>query len=68
MLDFKFKSLRFFFSFTGHEHEVAIVKEYDKKSLFPMFLKSHQHLHPLFELKITLFIESMIIGIWTFLK
>jgi len=44
MLDFKFKSLRLIFSFIGHEHEVTIIKEYDKKSLFPMFLKFHHHL------------------------
>jgi hypothetical protein len=68
MLYFKFKSLRLFFSFIGHEHEVAIIKEYDRKSLFPMFSKFHHHLHPLFELKIALFIESMMIGIWTFLR
>ncbi len=68
MWDFKFKSLRLIFSFIGHEHEVAIIKDSDKKSLFPMLLKSHHHLHPLFELKIALFIESMMIGIWTFLR
>jgi hypothetical protein len=68
MLDFEFKSLRLIFSFIGHEHEVAIIKEYDRKSLFPMLLKFHHHLHPLFELKISLFIESMMIGIWTFLR
>jgi hypothetical protein len=52
MLDFKFKSLRLIFSFINHEHEVAIIKQYDRKSLFPMFLKFHHHLHPLFELKL----------------
>jgi hypothetical protein len=33
-----------------------------------MFLKFYHHLRPLFELKIALFIESMMIGIWTFLR
>jgi hypothetical protein len=36
-------SLKLTFSFIGHEHGVAIAEKYDKKSLFPMFLKSCIH-------------------------
>ncbi len=43
MLDLRFKSLKLNFFFI----KVAITKERDKKSLFPMFLKFYYHLHPL---------------------
>jgi len=36
-------------SFIGREQGVAIVEEYDSKSLCPMLLKCHHHLHPLAE-------------------
>jgi hypothetical protein len=36
-------------SLIGNEHGKAIVEEYDKKSLFLMFLKCYYHLHPLVE-------------------
>jgi hypothetical protein len=49
MLDSKLKSLKLICSFIGHKHGVTIVKEYDRKSLFPMLLKFYQHLHPLFK-------------------
>jgi hypothetical protein len=38
-------------SLIGHEQGKVIVEEYDKKSLFPMFLKCYYHLHPLVETK-----------------
>jgi hypothetical protein len=47
MLDPRFKSLELNFSFI----KVAITKECDRKSFFPMFLKSYYHLHPLFEVE-----------------
>ncbi len=34
-------------SFIVREQGIAIVEEYDKKSLYPMLLKCHHHLHPL---------------------
>jgi hypothetical protein len=37
------------FSFIGREQGVAIVEEYDCKSLYPMLLKCHHNLHPLLE-------------------
>jgi hypothetical protein len=40
MLDPRFKSLILIFSCIHHEHGVAIVEKYDKKSFFPMLLKS----------------------------
>jgi hypothetical protein len=43
MLDPRFKSLKLNFSFM----KVAITKEHDRKSLFPMLLRSYYHLHPL---------------------
>jgi hypothetical protein len=36
-------------SLIGHEQCKAIVEEYDKKNLFPMFKKCYYHLHPLDE-------------------
>ncbi len=30
---------------------MSIAKKYNRKSLFPMFLKSYHHLHPLFEVQ-----------------
>ncbi len=47
MLDSRFKNVCFVFSFIGREQGVAIVEEYDSKSLYPMLLKCHHHLHPL---------------------
>jgi len=47
MLDSRFKNICFVFSFIGREQGVAIVEEYDNKSLYPMLLKCHHHLHPL---------------------
>jgi hypothetical protein len=37
----------FLSSFIGHEQKKSIVEKYDKKSLFPILLKWHYHLHPL---------------------
>ncbi len=34
-------------SFIGLEQGKVIVKGYDKKTLYPMLLKCHHHLHPL---------------------
>ncbi len=39
------------FSFIGKEQGVAIVEKCDRKSLYPMLLKCHHHLHPLAESK-----------------
>jgi hypothetical protein len=50
MLDPKFKSLCIISSFVGKEQGVALVEEYDRKSLYPMFMKCHEHLHPLVRL------------------
>jgi hypothetical protein len=44
MLDPRFESLKLISSFIGHEHGVPIISKYDKKKLFPMFLKFYQHL------------------------
>jgi len=46
MSDPRFKSLSLVSSFIGREQGVAIIEEYDIKSLYPM-LKCHHHLHPL---------------------
>jgi hypothetical protein len=34
-------------SFIGREHGVTTTEKYDRKSFFPMLLKSYHHLHPL---------------------
>jgi hypothetical protein len=50
MLNITFKSLRIVSSFVGREQGVALVKKYDKKTLYPMLVKCHEHLHPLVRL------------------
>jgi hypothetical protein len=47
MLDPRFKSLCIISSFVGKEQNVALIQEYVKKSLYPMLIKCHEHLHPL---------------------
>jgi len=51
MLDPRYKSLCIISSFVGREQDVVLVKEYDKKSLCPMLVKCHEHLHPLVKLE-----------------
>jgi hypothetical protein len=51
MLDPRFKTFYLVSSLIGHEQGKAIIEEYDKKSLFFMFLKCYYHLHPLVEYK-----------------
>jgi len=53
MLDPRFKNLRSVSSLIGQEQGISIVQEYDMRSLIPMLLKCHQHLHPIVESKIT---------------
>jgi hypothetical protein len=36
-----------FYFFIGLEQGKVIVKRYDRKTLYPMLLKCHHHLHPL---------------------
>jgi hypothetical protein len=50
MLDPSFKSLHIISSFVGREQGVALVEEYDRKTLYPMLVKCHEHLHPLVRL------------------
>ncbi len=47
MLDLRFKNLRLVSSFVGQEEGVSIVDEYDRRTLYPMFLKCYHHLHPM---------------------
>jgi hypothetical protein len=50
--NFKFKSFHLISSFIGHEEGVNIVEEYDKQSLYPMFLKKYHYLHPMTKFKV----------------
>jgi hypothetical protein len=51
MLNPRFKSFHIVSSFVGREQGVvALVEEYDRKSLYPMLIKYHEHLHPLVRL------------------
>jgi hypothetical protein len=50
MLDPWFESFHIVSSFVGKEQGVALVEEYDKKSLYPMLMKCHEHLHLLVRL------------------
>jgi hypothetical protein len=49
MLDPRFKSFHILSSFVGREQGV-LVEEYDRKSLYSMLVKCHEHLHPLVRL------------------
>jgi hypothetical protein len=51
LLDPRCKSLCIISSFVGREQGVALVEEYDRKSLYPMLVKCHEHLHPLVKLE-----------------
>jgi len=50
MLDPRFKNLCIISSFVGREQGVALVEEYDRKSLYRVLVKCHEHLHPLVRL------------------
>ncbi len=43
--------MRLISSFLGCEYRVAIVEEYDRRSLLLILMKSYHHLYPLFEAK-----------------
>jgi len=47
MLNLRYKNLCIVSSFVGKEQGVVLVEEYDNKSLYPMLVKCHEHLHPL---------------------
>jgi hypothetical protein len=46
MLDPRYKSLGIISPFVGRQQDVALVKEYDKKFLYPILVKCDEHLHP----------------------
>jgi hypothetical protein len=46
MLDPRYKNLEIVSSFVGKELGIVIAKAYNKKTFFPMVLKTHQFLHP----------------------
>ncbi len=50
MLDPRYERLHIVSSFVGREQGVALVDEYDRKTLYPMLVKCHEHLHPLVRL------------------
>jgi len=50
MLNPRFNNLHIISSFVGREQGDAFVEEYDKKSLYSMLVKCHEHLHPLVRL------------------
>jgi len=50
MLNPRFKNLHIVSLFVGREQGVVLVEEYDRKSLYPMLVKCHEHLHPLVRL------------------
>ncbi len=47
MLDPRFKNLRLVSFLIGQEEGASIVRIYDMRSFFLMFLKCHLHLHPI---------------------
>jgi hypothetical protein len=51
MLDPRYERLHIVSSFVGREQGVVLVEEYDRKSLYLMLVKCHEHLHPLMRSK-----------------
>ncbi len=47
MCDPRFKSLHLVSSYVSMEQGVSIIEEYDRKTLYPMLVKSYNHLHPI---------------------
>ncbi len=47
MLDPRYDSLHMISSFVGREQGVALVEKYDRKPLYVMSVKCHEHLYPL---------------------
>ncbi len=47
MLDPRYESLHIKSSFVGREQGVALLEEYDRKSLYAMLVKCYEHLYPL---------------------
>jgi hypothetical protein len=47
MLDLRFKRHHIISSFVGREQGVVLIEEYDRKSLYPMLVKCHEHLYSL---------------------
>jgi hypothetical protein len=70
MLDPRFKSLPIVSSFVGKEQGVALVKEYDRKTLYPMLVKCHEHLYPLVRLDTNCADQDIFskIAVWIFLN
>jgi hypothetical protein len=52
MLDPRFKSLRFFFSFIDQEQIIFMVEDYVRWSLFSMMLKCHHLFHLMLEYEV----------------
>jgi len=71
MLDPKYKILHKVPSFVGSEQGVALLEEYDNKSLYLMLAICHKHLHPLVKLKTNYtnqFFFIINIAIWIYLN
>jgi hypothetical protein len=51
ILNLTYNSFCIISSFVGKEQAVVLVEEYDRKSLYPMLVKCHEHLHPLAKLE-----------------
>jgi hypothetical protein len=50
VLNVRFKSLCIVSSFVGREQSVNLGKKHDRKFLYSMLVKYHEHLHPLIRL------------------
>jgi hypothetical protein len=51
LINLNLKNFQLMSSYIGCEGMV-IVKEYDKKSLYPIFIKCHNHLHHVLEYEV----------------
>jgi hypothetical protein len=63
MLDPRFKSLCIVSSCVGREQGVVLVEENDRKSLYHLLTKCHEHLHPLVRSNRSFVNQDFFIGI-----
>ncbi len=61
LLDPKLKNLYIVSSFIGCEEGVVIIKEYDKKYPYPMFLKCYHQLQPMAKTKVDFTWQTIIV-------
>jgi hypothetical protein len=58
-------------SFVGREQGVVLIEEYERKTLYPILVNCHEHLHPLVRLDLRILLTKIflnMIKVWIFLN